>query len=127
MSTIDPALPPLPPVRAEYVRTLDTPPDAERAAPAPLVRRIAGASAFRRGVIALVLIAVWEIIARIVANDLLVPTVGSDAGRVRARHRVGRTAREDGYLDVGAAARLCARRGVRVRADVACGIDAHRP
>ena len=35
MSTIDPALPPLPPVRAEYERTLDTLPDAERAVPAP--------------------------------------------------------------------------------------------
>ncbi|RQR53005.1 ABC transporter permease [Burkholderia sp. Bp9140] len=77
MSTIDPVLPPLPPVRAEYVRTLDTPPGAERAAPAPLWRRIVGASGFRRAVIALVLIAAWEIIARIVANDLLVPTFGA--------------------------------------------------
>ncbi|RKU00108.1 ABC transporter permease [Burkholderia sp. Nafp2/4-1b] len=77
MSTIDPALPPLPPVRAEYVHALDTPPDVERAAPAPLLRRIVGASGFRRAVIALVLIAAWEIIARIVANDLLVPTFGA--------------------------------------------------
>ncbi|WP_175821277.1 ABC transporter permease [Burkholderia sp. BCC0419] len=77
MSTIDPVLPPLPPVRAEYTRTLDTLPDAERAAPAPLLRRIAGAAWFRRSVIALVLIAVWEIVARIVANDLLVPTFGA--------------------------------------------------
>ncbi|NTZ06242.1 ABC transporter permease [Burkholderia metallica] len=77
MSTIDPLLPPLPPVRAEYTRTLDTLPDAERAAPAPLLRRIAGAAWFRRSVIALVLIAAWEIVARIVANDLLVPTFGA--------------------------------------------------
>ncbi|MDR6498509.1 NitT/TauT family transport system permease protein [Burkholderia ambifaria] len=77
MSTIDPVLPPLPPVRAEYERTLDTLPDAERAAPAPLLRRIAGAGWFRRSVIALVLIAAWEIVARIVANDLLVPTFGA--------------------------------------------------
>lgn len=77
MSTIDQVLPPLPPVRAEYERTLDTPPDAERAAPAPLLRRIADAGWFRRGVIALVLIAVWETVARIVANDLLVPTFGA--------------------------------------------------
>ncbi|MCA8427352.1 ABC transporter permease [Burkholderia seminalis] len=77
MSTIDPVLPPLPPVRDEYTRTLVTPPGAERAAPAPLLRRIAGAAWFRRGVIALVLIAAWEIVARIVANDLLVPTFGA--------------------------------------------------
>ncbi|RQV62238.1 ABC transporter permease [Burkholderia cenocepacia] len=77
MSTIDPAVPPLPPVRAEHTRTLDTLPDAARAAPAPLPRRIAGAAWFRRSVIALVLIAAWEIVARIVANDLLVPTFGA--------------------------------------------------
>ncbi|MBY4709196.1 ABC transporter permease [Burkholderia cepacia] len=77
MSTIDPALPPRPPVRDEYTRTLDALPDAERAAPAPLLRRVAGAAWFRRSVIALVLIAVWEIVARIVANDLLVPTFGA--------------------------------------------------
>jgi NitT/TauT family transport system permease protein len=46
MTTIDPVLPPLPPVRAEYVRTLDALPEAARAAPAPLLRRIAGASGF---------------------------------------------------------------------------------
>ncbi|RBB37896.1 ABC transporter permease [Burkholderia reimsis] len=77
MSTIDPVLPPLPPVRDEYTRTLDAVPDTERAAPAPLLRRIAGAAWFRRSVIALVLIAVWEIVARVVANDLLVPTFGA--------------------------------------------------
>ncbi|HHL4078007.1 ABC transporter permease [Burkholderia sp. A2] len=77
MSTIDPAVPPLPPVRAEYTRTPDTLPYAERAAPAPLLRRIAGAAWFRRSVIALLLIAAWEIVARIVANDLLVPTFGA--------------------------------------------------
>ncbi|WP_333989774.1 ABC transporter permease [Burkholderia orbicola] len=77
MSTIDPVVPPLPPVRAEYTRTLDTLPDVERAAPTPLLRRIAGAAWFRRSVIALVLIALWEIVARIVANDLLVPTFGA--------------------------------------------------
>lgn len=81
MSTIDPALPPLPPVRAEYERTLDAVPDAERAVPAPLWRRVAGAGWFRRSVIALVLIAGWEIVARIVANDLLVPTFGATRPR----------------------------------------------
>lgn len=77
MSTIDPAVPPLPPVRDEYTRPLDALPDAERADPAPLLRRVADAAWFRRSVIALVLIAAWEIVARIVANDLLVPTFGA--------------------------------------------------
>ncbi|ONP77630.1 hypothetical protein A8D94_08770 [Burkholderia cenocepacia] len=45
MSTIDPVLPPLPPVRAEYTRPLDPLPDAERAAPAPRVRRRAAGRA----------------------------------------------------------------------------------
>ncbi|HDV6319038.1 TPA: ABC transporter permease [Burkholderia multivorans] len=66
--------PVLPPVRAEYERELEPPRDAERAAPLPLVRRVADAAWFRRAAIAFVLIAAWEIVARVVANDLLVPT-----------------------------------------------------
>ncbi|CAM2172913.1 NitT/TauT family transport system permease protein [Burkholderia latens] len=77
MNAIDPAIPPLPPVRAEYVHTLDALPEAEREVPAPLARRVVGSSVFRRALIALVLIAAWEIVARIVANDLLVPTFGA--------------------------------------------------
>ena len=76
MSTIDPALPPLPPVRAEYERTLDTLPDAERAVPAPLAscRRCGMVSAQRHRTRADCRV---EIVARIVANDLLVPTFGA--------------------------------------------------
>ncbi|SOT43101.1 hypothetical protein F01_421147 [Burkholderia cenocepacia] len=55
------------------------------------------------------------------------PDLRRDAGRVRAGHRVGRTAGQDRHLDVGAAARLCAGRAAGVRADVAGGIHAHRP
>ncbi|MBU9223070.1 ABC transporter permease [Burkholderia multivorans] len=66
--------PVLPPVRAEYERELEPPRDAERAAPLPLVRRVADAAWFRRAAIAFVLIAAWELVARVVANDLLVPT-----------------------------------------------------
>ncbi|MGS0894310.1 ABC transporter permease [Burkholderia stagnalis] len=78
MSTLDPLPPPLPPVRAEYERTLEAPPpDAVRGAPVPLARRVLDSGWFRRIAIALVLIAAWEGIARVVANDLLLPTFGA--------------------------------------------------
>lgn len=77
MSTPHPTLPPLPPVRAEYERPLQAPLDAEHAPVVPPVRRVLESGAFRRTLIALMLIAVWEITARLVANDLLVPTFGA--------------------------------------------------
>ncbi|KWC54180.1 ABC transporter permease [Burkholderia ubonensis] len=77
MSTPHPALPPLPPVRAEYELPLQAPLDVERATPVPLARRVLDAGWFRRALIALVLIGAWELIARLVANDLLVPTFGA--------------------------------------------------
>ncbi|MGU7773362.1 ABC transporter permease [Burkholderia sp. MR1-5-21] len=77
MSTPHQVLPPLPPVRAEYELPLEAPAEAERAAPVPFARRVLDAGWFRRTLIALVLIAAWEITARLVANDLLVPTFGA--------------------------------------------------
>ncbi|KVU33353.1 ABC transporter permease [Burkholderia ubonensis] len=77
MSTPHPALPPLPPVRAEYELPLQAPLDVERVTPVPLARRVLDAGWFRRALIALVLIGAWEITARLVANDLLVPTFGA--------------------------------------------------
>ncbi|KVD32835.1 ABC transporter permease [Burkholderia ubonensis] len=77
MSTPHPALPPLPPVRAEYELPLQAPLDVERATPVPLARRVLDAGWFRRALIALVLIGAWELTARLVANDLLVPTFGA--------------------------------------------------
>lgn len=77
MSTPHPTLPPLPPVRAGYERPLQAPLDAEHAPVVPPVRRVLESGAFRRTLIALMLIAVWEITARLVANDLLVPTFGA--------------------------------------------------
>ncbi|KWN08453.1 ABC transporter permease [Burkholderia ubonensis] len=68
MSTPHSTLPPLPPVRAEYELPLQAPLDVERAVPVPLARR---------ALIALVLIGAWELTARLVANDLLVPTFGA--------------------------------------------------
>ncbi|KVX88140.1 ABC transporter permease [Burkholderia ubonensis] len=77
MSTPHPTLPPLPPVRAEYELPLQAPLDVERAIPVPLARRVLDAGWFRRALIALVLIGAWELTARLVANDLLVPTFGA--------------------------------------------------
>ncbi|KVU32846.1 ABC transporter permease [Burkholderia ubonensis] len=69
--------PTLPPVRAEYELPLQAPLDVERVVPVPLARRVLDAGWFRRALIALVLIGAWEITARLVANDLLVPTFGA--------------------------------------------------
>ncbi|KVP14543.1 ABC transporter permease [Burkholderia ubonensis] len=77
MSTPHPTLPPVPPVRAEYELPLQAPLDVERPTPVPLARRVLDAGWFRRALIALVLIGAWEITARLVANDLLVPTFGA--------------------------------------------------
>ncbi|KVX88200.1 ABC transporter permease [Burkholderia ubonensis] len=77
MSTPHPTLPPLPPVRAEYELPLQAPLDVERAVSVPLARRVLDAGWFRRALIALVLIGAWELTARLVANDLLVPTFGA--------------------------------------------------
>ncbi|KVT52007.1 ABC transporter permease [Burkholderia ubonensis] len=80
MSTPHPTLPPLPPVRTEYELPLQAPLDVERAVPVSLARRVLDAGWFRRALIALVLIGAWEITARLVANDLLVPTFGATFG-----------------------------------------------
>jgi NitT/TauT family transport system permease protein len=71
---------PLPPVRPEYeVPLVPLVPPAPQPAGrdvAPL-RRIADSAALRRVLVALVLIALWEIAARTVGNDLLLPTFSS--------------------------------------------------
>ncbi|CDY75223.1 Taurine transport system permease protein TauC [Caballeronia glathei] len=77
MSTPAPTAPhtPLePPVRAEYERPLQPLGDVAAEAPLPLARRIVDQTWLRKTAIALVLIAVWEIAARAVDNDLLLPT-----------------------------------------------------
>lgn len=62
------------PSRPEYELTLEAPDEGVLAARAPLVARLLDSSGLRRVLIALVLIAAWEIVARVVDNDLLVPT-----------------------------------------------------
>lgn len=69
----------VPPVRAEYERPLEAPGALSEAASLPPLRRIRDAAWFRRVLIALVLIATWEITARSINNDLLLPTFGATA------------------------------------------------
>jgi NitT/TauT family transport system permease protein len=77
MSTPHTTLPPLPPVREEYERPLQAAQRGADSVPLPLARRVLDSGWLRRTLIALALIAGWEITARIVANDLLVPTFGA--------------------------------------------------
>ena len=67
----------LPPVRAEYERPLEPVGDLAVEAPLPLARRLANQSWLSKTIIAIVLIAAWEIAARAIDNDLLLPTFGA--------------------------------------------------
>lgn len=66
-----------PPVRAEYEHRLEPLTDVVLEAPVPLRRRIFDHTWLRKALIALVLIAAWEIAARSINNDLLLPTFGA--------------------------------------------------
>jgi NitT/TauT family transport system permease protein len=68
---------PAPPVRPEYELPLEAPGEIAEATPVPAARRVLDAAWFRRALIALALIAIWEATARIIANDLLLPTFGA--------------------------------------------------
>jgi NitT/TauT family transport system permease protein len=63
-----------PPVRAEYEVEPTALPDVAHEAPLPFARRLADQTWLRKSVIAIVLIAIWEIAARALGNDLLLPT-----------------------------------------------------
>jgi NitT/TauT family transport system permease protein len=67
----------LPPVREEYERPLEPLGELALEAPLPLGKRLFAQSWLRKALIALVLIAGWEIAARMVDNDLLLPTFGA--------------------------------------------------
>ena len=78
MSTIEnPRFALQPPVREEYERTLAPLTDVPLAVPVPLRRRVWGQTWLRKALIALVLIFAWEIAARVINNDLLLPTFGA--------------------------------------------------
>jgi NitT/TauT family transport system permease protein len=63
-----------PPVRAEYVRLPEPLRDAVVEAPLSVGKRIANQTWLRKLLIAVVLVGLWEIAARLVNNDLLLPT-----------------------------------------------------
>ncbi|HEY2020572.1 ABC transporter permease [Paraburkholderia sp.] len=67
----------LPPVRDEYERPLEAPGDIALEAPLPPLKRLFTHGWLRKSLIALVLIAAWEIAARAIDNDLLLPTFGA--------------------------------------------------
>jgi NitT/TauT family transport system permease protein len=62
-----------PPVRPEFEVIPSAPDDTRHDAALPLVRRLADQTWLRKTLIAFVLIALWEIAARMVDNDLLLP------------------------------------------------------
>ena len=67
----------LPPVRPEYERSPELPGDVVVEAPLPVARRLLAQSWLRKTLIALVLLAAWEIAARVLNNDLLLPGFGA--------------------------------------------------
>ena len=67
----------LPPVREEYDRPLEPLGEIALEAPLPLSKRIFSQTWVRKVLIALVLVVLWEAAARVVNNDLLLPTFGA--------------------------------------------------
>jgi NitT/TauT family transport system permease protein len=67
----------LPPVRPEYERVVELPKDVVADAPLPLARRLMAQSWLRKTLIALLLLATWEVAARVLNNDLLLPGFGA--------------------------------------------------
>ena len=64
----------VPPVRPEYEVTPAAHASIGHDAPLPISKRLADHAWLRKSLIAIVLIALWEIAARAVDNDLLLPT-----------------------------------------------------
>jgi NitT/TauT family transport system permease protein len=97
----------LPPVRAEYVVPLAPVSDAPSETRLPLVQRLTAQSWLRKTLIALLLLAAWELAARAVANDLLLPTFsatllafvqGLTSGELVAKTAVSLSVLLRGYL-----------------------------
>ena len=64
----------VPPVREEYERVPEPLRDVAVEAPLPFGKRLSNQTWLRKTLIALVLIGIWEVAARAVGNDLLLPT-----------------------------------------------------
>ncbi|WP_277182766.1 ABC transporter permease [Caballeronia sp. BR00000012568055] len=100
-----------PPVRDEYIHPLSAPVDVPPDAPWPLARRISAKTWIDRVLIALVLIVAWEIAARALDNDLLLPSFSATlvafvqgvlSGELLAKTAVSMSVLLRGYL-LGAA------------------------
>jgi len=63
-----------PPVRPEFEAVPSTPDQVRHEAPLPLAKRLTDRAWLRKTLIAFVLIGIWELAARFVDNDLLLPT-----------------------------------------------------
>ncbi|CAN7614886.1 ABC transporter permease [Caballeronia sp. LjRoot31] len=64
----------VPPVREEYERIPEPLKDVAVEVPLPFGKRLSNQTWLRKALIALVLIGIWEVAARAVGNDLLLPT-----------------------------------------------------
>ncbi|MDO9400856.1 MAG: ABC transporter permease [Polaromonas sp.] len=104
---------PSPPIRAEYERSLPALPPSQAERLLPWTQRIWEQAWLRRGVILLVLAALWEVIARVQDNDLLLPTAlqtgkalveGLASGELIDKTRISLTVLLQGYLGGIAAA-----------------------
>ncbi|MDR2787365.1 MAG: ABC transporter permease [Candidatus Accumulibacter sp.] len=96
-----------PPVRPEYLRTLKTFEEARHQRDLPLATRIFRRDAFRKFLILVALAALWEILARIQNNDLLLPSFsavfralieGIGSGELLSKSLVSLTLLIKGYL-----------------------------
>ncbi|TAL92896.1 MAG: ABC transporter permease [Paraburkholderia sp.] len=67
----------LPPVRPEYERSPGLPGDVVVEAPLPVTQRLMAQAWLRKTLIALALLAAWEVAARVLNNDLLLPGFGA--------------------------------------------------
>jgi NitT/TauT family transport system permease protein len=97
----------VPPVRAEYERVPEPLGELSVEVPLPFGKRLFAQTWLRKTLIALVLIAIWEIAARMVANDLLLPTFsatlvafvqGIASGELLARTAISMSVLLRGYL-----------------------------
>ncbi|RYX98276.1 MAG: ABC transporter permease [Comamonadaceae bacterium] len=105
--------PATPPVRAEYDRTLEALPPSQAERQLPWTQRVWQLGWLRRGVILAVLLVIWEIVARLQDNDLLLPTAlqtakalveGLASGELIDKTRISLTVLLQGYLGGIAAA-----------------------
>jgi NitT/TauT family transport system permease protein len=96
-----------PPIRAEYERVLETLPDTHVERLLPWTARVWEQAWLRRGLILVALVILWEIVARIQNNDLLLPTAlqtahalvdGLASGELITKTRISLSLLLQGYI-----------------------------